>query len=303
MDDQPEHIELYHTPRLEAPCLVAAWSGMGAVALLAVNYLRQALSAELFGEVDAQRFHAPTQVIVQDGVLQAPVLPETKLYSWAKGLDHDLVIAVGTDQPDDAYGLAQHISMLAVWLGVERVYTLAASPTFVHHSQQPRVWGTATSPELVDSLQDYGVRVMDRGTIGGLNGLLLAVAKEHDIDGLCLLGEIPVYTTQMVNPKASGAVLAVLAQMLGLKIDLEKLTTWSEDLESQMDRIYDLLPSHVKEAIERGEGALLGLDSEPAESEQQLVADEAFFQDIERFLEEHRHEQDDEQNDQDAPAP
>ena len=71
MAETTNPINLYTTPELHAPHLVAAWSGMGAVALLAANYLRQALEVELFGEIDPHSYYSPAQVIIQDGVILA----------------------------------------------------------------------------------------------------------------------------------------------------------------------------------------------------------------------------------------
>jgi predicted ATP-grasp superfamily ATP-dependent carboligase len=141
-------------------------------------------------------------------------------------------------------------------------------------------------------MEARGVRIMDQGTIGGLNGLLLAAGKARDLEGLCLLGEIPVYATQTINPKASAAVLAVLTQMLEVEISFNKLRLWAEDLTPQMDKLYRLLPDHVKEAIEKAEAET---------PEEELVADEAFFDEIERFLQQRWRSREDEEEEDESP--
>jgi proteasome assembly chaperone (PAC2) family protein len=261
---------------------------MGAVALLTVNYLREELQAQLFGRIDPRLFYAPTEIPVEDGLIQPITLPETRFYYWNTGSHHDLILAIGTEQPTDAYRMAVEISLAAANLGVQRVYTAAAYPTFIHHTGDPAVWGTATHRDLLIDLEVLGVKPMRQGTIGGLNGLLISVAKEHEIDGACLLGEIPLYTTQMVNPKASRAVLWHLTHLLGVEVSLEKLSVWARDLEPQMDQLYDMLPDHVREALERGERPEQGVSGPASEAEPPLEADEAFFDEIERFLSEQR---------------
>ena len=72
---------------------------------------------------------------------------------------------------------------------------------------------------------------MTEGSIGGLNGLLLGVARQRGMEGVCLLGEMPIYATRIANPKASQAVLEVLTRMLGIVIDLEDLTDMAEQVE------------------------------------------------------------------------
>ena len=293
MDDWRGIIKLEAQPRLRRPYLVAGWSGMGAVGLLAVNFLRQELEARLLGEIDAPAFFSPSQVRIADRLLQAPDFPESRFYFWQhKGAAHVLLFFDGTEQPSQGYRMAGLILDLAGQFGVERIYTAAAFPTLIHHGQAPGVWGTATHPGLLAEMEAHGVRIMDQGTIGGLNGLLLAAGKARDLEGLCLLGEIPVYATQTINPKASAAVLAVLTQMLEVEISFEKLRLWAEDLTPQMDKLYRLLPDHIKEAIEKAEAEA---------PEEELVADEAFFDEIERFLQQRWRSREDEEEEDEGP--
>lgn len=260
---------------------------MGAVALLAVNFLRQSLGAEFLGEIDPYVLFSPSQVHIKDRLIQELEFPETRFYFWKSGTAHDLIFFVGTEQPSRGYETAVLILETIERLGVEKIYTAAAFPTLMHHSQEPGLWGTATHLDLLPEMETYGVQIMDQGTIGGLNGLLLAAAKERDLKGLCLLGEIPVYTTQMINPQASRAVLTILTQMLNVEIDLTKLTLWAEDLRPQMDNLYKIIPAHVKEVIENAKGKVLPPSISAPEAEPKLVADEAFFEEIERFLQQH----------------
>ncbi|MFN2157952.1 MAG: PAC2 family protein [Anaerolineae bacterium] len=301
MNDAQSTVQLYNVPELRDPYLIGAWSGMGAVALLTVNYLRQELQAELFGRIDPRPYYAPNEVVIEDGLIQPATLPETKFYWWRSGGRHDLILVVGTEQPTDAHRMAEEIALTAVRLGVQRVYTAAAYPTFIHHASDPAVWGTATHTDLLIELENHGVKLMQQGTIGGLNGLLLSVARDHDIEGACLLGEIPLYTTQMINPRASQAVLWHLVRMLDLDIGLQKLVAWARDLEPQMDQLYEMLPDHVREALERGEQPAVDLSSQRSEAEPPLVADEAFFDEIERFLNEQRGSTDEPDGEQDEP--
>lgn len=287
-------IKLYDMPELRQPYMIAAWSGMGAVALLTANYLRQSLNAEFFGEIDPHAFFSPSQVLVQDGLIQVPEFAETKFFYWDGGRSHDLVFLIGTEQPSGGYEMALQVLDTARELHVERIYTTAALANFVHHAQEPRVWGTATNPELLDEVQEFGVSPLTEGTLGGLNGLLLATAREREIEGICLLGEIPVYATNMINPKTSRAILAVLGRMLGVEVELAKLDQWAEDLAPQMDQLYNILRDDVKENIERGAWAGTTPPSVAADVEETLVADEQLFQEIEQFLEGRGHPEEEE---------
>ena len=293
MEKGKNSVKLYHKPKLRAPYLLAAWSGMGAVALLTVNYLRQALHAELFGEIDPWDYYAPSQVLTQDGLIQSPVLPETRFYFWDKGKAHDLIFLIGTVQPSSAYEMAVQIMDTAAQFAVERVYTAAAFPKVIHHTSKPRVLGAATHRHMLAELEDYDITLMQDGTIDGLNGLLLAAAKVRDIRGLCLLGEIPLYAHDIINPWAAHAVLRVLTQILDVDISLKRLEFWAKDMEPEMDRLYDILPDKDKEAFKRSQGTSDHPHANSPNLEQPLIADEAFFEGIEQFLDQHRHSEDD----------
>jgi hypothetical protein len=66
-----------------------------------------------------------------------------------------------------------------------------------------------------------------------------------------------------------------------------------------MERLYKILPSHVRENIERADRTVAPPSDSAPRAEPELVADEAFFDEIERFLERHwRHDEDEEGEDE-----
>jgi uncharacterized protein (TIGR00162 family) len=274
-------VEFSKKPQLKSPCLIAAWSGMGGVALITAKTLQQKLGAEECGEILPHDFFSPAEVRIEDHVIQIPQFPENKFYFWDKGDRHDLLIFVGNDQPQRGWEFAHLLLDVAEEFRVRRIYTSAAFPLWMHHSKEPRVWGTATTAPLVKYLKAYGVMPMGEGTIGGLNGLLLGVARQRGMEGVCLLGEMPIYATRIANPRASQAVLEVLTKMLGVEIDVEDLTSMAEKMEPNMEQLYGFLSEEAKEAIARFEDLTANLSS-PLEADQEL------FDEIERFLREQR---------------
>jgi uncharacterized protein (TIGR00162 family) len=282
-------IKFFKKPQLKSPCLIAAWSGMGHVALIATQTLRQQLQAEECGEILPHEFFSPAEVLIEDSVIQSLKFPQNKFYFWDKGDRHDLLIFIGSDQPQQGWEFAHRVLDVAEEFRVRRIYTSAAFPLWMHHSREPHVWGTATNSQLVKYLKTYGVMLMEEGTIGGLNGLLLGVAKQRGMEGVCLLGEMPIYATRIPNPKASQAVLEVLTKMLGIEMDLKDLTAMAEQMEPNMEQLYGFLSEEAKEAITRFEDltAGLGYPLRPG-SGQPLEADQELFDEIERFLREQR---------------
>lgn len=239
-----EGLKIFKRPRLKNPVMIVAWPGMGEVASRAAGYLVEKLKAEPFAEIISADFFYLVESAVQDGIMQLPRLPANKFYFVkSKGGANDLIILVSEAQPDLA--LAQEYSRLvlhvaAAWK-VRTIVGFAAMPQAIDHTQQPQVWFAATSPKIAQHLKTFGLQVFADGHISGLNGLFLGLAKEAGFDGFCLLGEIPLYTIQIENPKASAAVLDALNRVLNLSVDLSVLAEQSKAMEEQINGLLDYL--------------------------------------------------------------
>jgi hypothetical protein len=73
--------------------------------------------------------------------------------------------------------------------------------------------------------------------IAGLNGLLLGVAKERGVNGICLLGEVPTHASRVENPMAALAILGILATMLGIEVDTSELTETARETREQLKQM------------------------------------------------------------------
>ena len=232
------HIEILSEVELHEPVLLAAWPGMGHVALKAFVFLHEALRAQNLAFVEESEFFRIPGISIQDGLVQSTLLPKSGFHYWKRdGEANDLLFFVGDQQPvgGKEYHLASALLNFAGGLGVKRVITAAAMPTAINHYQPSQVWITATQQDLLSDLSPYCEKVLREGQISGMNGLLLGVAKQLGMEGFCLLGEIPFYTTEIENPKASMSVLRVLGKILGLKLDLKEMEELAEETEKEID--------------------------------------------------------------------
>jgi proteasome assembly chaperone (PAC2) family protein len=235
-------IKLQKEPKLKSPYLIAAWPGMGNVALKAATYLREKLEAEEFGDIQPAGFFHPVGASIKGNVVEIPKFPKSKFYYWIDRRSlHDLVIFLGEAQPslEKEYEFACEILDLMAKFGVERVYTFAAMPSVMEHTNEPKVWAVVSHISLVKDLKDYGAFLMKEGQISGMNGLLLAVAKEKGFQAICLLGELPYYTIQIENPKSSKAVLQALCKMLGMEVDTLELDYQAKRIEEKIEKFVD----------------------------------------------------------------
>jgi len=232
-------VKLSARPKLNTPNMLAAWPGISNVSSIVANYIKKKLDFKELGEVNAAQFFDPTGVSVKGSVIEAPQFPQSKFYYWKnKGGGSDFILFIGDDQPAaKGYDLANCVLDVGLRFQVKRVYTCAAAMTRIHHTEQPRVWGVATSQEVTGDLIKHDLIQSTNLQIAGLNGLLLGAAKERNIEGICLLGEVPAYASRLQNPMAALAVIKVLAKMLDIKVDITELARLAVEAKERMKQM------------------------------------------------------------------
>lgn len=231
----------------ERPLLLAAWPGMGNVAYAAAAYLKDSLPMEKFAEVDSEGIFYKTGVGITEGLVSIPELPRGEFFFYKNRLPEsefhfrDILLFIGESQPvmEKEYDLAQVVVEVAKQHGVGQIITFAATPVNITHHSEPAVWAVSTDPVILRKLPGYGLKIMNSGHIGGLNGLLLGVGKEAGIDGVCLLGEIPFYTAKIENPKSSLAILKAFMRYTGIEIDTDGLRQMAVYVEEEIDKVSD----------------------------------------------------------------
>jgi len=219
--------------------MVAAWPGIGNVSMLVATYLVKKMDFKRLGVIEASHFFDPIGVVVRDNVVEAPQFPQSEFYYRKnEGGGSDIILFIGEDQPAaKGYDLANCVLDVGLRFQAKRIYTCAAALTRIHHSEQPKVWGVATSQQLTDELKEHDLVQRGNLHIAGLNGLLLGVAKERGIEGICLLGEVPMYATRIQNPMAALAILGVLTKMLDIEVDTFELAQQASETKEKMKQL------------------------------------------------------------------
>lgn len=245
-------------PHFKNPILIAAWPGMGDVALKAAVYLKNKLSAQEFAEMSASDFFHPSGIWIDNSQISMPVQPVGKFYFYKNpGKGSDVIIFISDAQPfiekSDRY--ASEIIEFAISLKVRRVYTFAAMPLPIEHTQLPEVHVVTTQKDILDDFLKMNLKTMPTGQISGLNGLILGVAKQKGLEGVCLLGEIPLYTIQIENPLASIAILTVLIKALNISLDLSELQQYADQINREIEHLIEYLknPSEEERPIDERE--------------------------------------------------
>lgn len=210
--------------------MLAAWPGISNVAMIVASYLARKLEPKELARVRPNYFFDPVGVVVRGNLVEEPQFPQSLFFYHKNPRGEDLIIFLGEAQPSaKGYDLANIVLDVAEHFHVQRIYTCAAAVTRIHHTEQPRVWGVGTTPEVLTDLTAHGAFLGGNLQIAGLNGLLLGVAKERGLEGACLLGEVPNYATRLHNPMAALAVARVLLELLKINIHLGELIAVAEE--------------------------------------------------------------------------
>lgn len=233
-------------PKLKSPYLIAAWPGMGNVAIRAVEFLWEKLKPVEFAEINAEGFFYPHDAWIVNGQVEFPRLPSGRFYYWKNTSGkHDLIIFICEAQPslEKGYSYAQLVLDVASNFQVKRVFTFASMPSPIDHTQESKIWVTVTDKKLIKEIPKLNMQTMRVGQISGLNGLLLSVARERHMEGICFLAEIPLYAIQIENPKAAKAVLSVFTKLMNISFDLSWLDERAKIIEDEIEKLVDYFKS------------------------------------------------------------
>jgi proteasome assembly chaperone (PAC2) family protein len=209
--DKPYLREIFK-PELENPILVQGLPGFGNVGRIAAHLLIKFCDAKPFAELYSPYF--PDYVSVSSKGLC--YLPKYEFYS-APLEKNNLVIMTGETQPsfDDVlahYQVCGDILDFAQKVGCHFVVTMGGVPITEDKTQ---VYVAATSARLATEFMEKGAVIYSKGRIVGGTGLTLALAKERELDGVCLLGT----TTGFKADRGAGfMVFKFLMKTLGKEI-------------------------------------------------------------------------------------
>ncbi len=236
-------VKSFSTPSPVKPVLICGLPGSGYVGKLAADYLVTVFKAKKVSEFYSASF--PPHVNINDEGVAVRLKGE--LYHAETGQGNDLLIFTADAQPSTSegeYDLAEAVLMEAKKLKTTLVFSLAAYITgsFV---KERRVFGTATSKEVLPRLSKNGVQIMKEGGISGMNGVIIGMAKLHGMEGASLLGETSGY---LLDPAASHAVLESLSKILELKIDMTSIEERAKEAQQIFSQVQRMTEQNIEEA-------------------------------------------------------
>jgi len=206
--DKPYFRQIFN-PVLENPIFVQGLPGFGNVGKIAAYLLIKFCSAKPFAELYSPSF--PDYVSVNSkGICR---LPRYEFHA-APMEKSDFIIMTGDTQPsfDDVvahYEVCSEILEFIEKHGCGFIVTMGGVPI---SEEKAQVYVAATSPRLAAEFMEKGAVIYSKGRIMGATGLMLGLAKEHGLNGVCLLGT----TTGFKADRGAGfSVFKFLMKALG----------------------------------------------------------------------------------------
>lgn len=230
----------YRKVKLYNPILIVGLPGIGSVGSLVAEHLKNALKAEKFATLVSPHF--PHQVIMLPNGKSRIV--SNRFYYWKnpKKKGNDIVILLGDAQaitPEGQYEVNEKIVKFFKSLGGKRIITIGGYNIAERFLQNPRVFGVATTTELIKSLKEKGIIFgVANGAIWGSAGLIIEFAKRYGIEAACLMGETGLVD---VDANAAKAVLEKISDILGIKIDLSDIESVKKETEKLIKNIEEAM--------------------------------------------------------------
>jgi predicted ATP-grasp superfamily ATP-dependent carboligase len=234
-----DELRIDSQPRLERPVLIAAfrgWNDGGQGASLAGAYLARAWAAIEFASIDAENFYdfqaTRPMVSLIDGYQRQIEWPEnTFMYAPLPGAGRDAIILLGVEPNLRWRTFCDHVTALAKRFDVDFVVTLGSLLADVPHTRPAPVTGSATDPDLIESL---GLQASRYEGPTGVVGVLHDACTQAGLKSASLWAAVPHYVSLTPSPRAAKALVDRLAELLKADVDTEELDEAAEAYQQQV---------------------------------------------------------------------
>ena len=215
------------------PILIEGLPGIGNVGKITLDYIVDSLNAQAFLEIYSHKF--PNSVFVnEDNLID---LPRITFY-YKKIKEKEFIFLGGDVQPVDeigSYEFCHEVLKLFKKFNGKKIITLAGIglPKIPNN---PKVYATGNSKEIMKFFNDKRINNEIFGTVGpiiGVTGLLIGLAKEYEIDAICLLSQTFGHPNYL-GIKGARELLKVLDSKFKFDLDFGSLEKEIKEIEKEI---------------------------------------------------------------------
>ncbi len=237
-------------PDMKNSIMIEGLPGIGNVGKVAVDFMIEELKAKKIMELSSHSL-PHTVFVKEDNLVELPTIEiyHTKVNKGKK--QRDVLFLAGDIQPTNevsSYEFSETVLDLMKDMKCHEIITIGGIG-LQDEPKKPRLLCTGTSKKYIKDFVS-GTKISPKlygvvGPIIGATGLLIGLAKERKIEGICLLAETfahPLY----LGVKGSQEVLKVLEKKLELKLNLKSLSEEIQKVEKEIMKRTEQLSQMMK---------------------------------------------------------
>lgn len=234
-------IKFYKEMKFDNATLFTGLPGIGLVGKICVDYMLKQFKAQKVAELTSTSF--PPSVHTAHGLIE--LIKDEIFYFPYKGRDY--LFLAGPVQPSldvrigstaEHYGFAQSIVSELCSRGVTEIVTLAGINIGERRMlSEPGVVVASTKKELLSEWKKFGaIEDKPEGLISGAAGLVLGLAKDRGVHGVCLMGQT---NARLVygDHGAAKEVLNLLVKRYKFKLDMKHIDQEAKQIEKAFTQL------------------------------------------------------------------
>lgn len=199
--------------------LISSLPDMGKVGGLVTQHLMKKLKTKPASKI---MLTDRPWVNLQDGIIN---LPHDE-YELTVDVKNSIVIFTGKNQPQEpgtVFDIANSVLSAVKKMGNIKMVITTGGYLPMENGKGTRVFGVATNSKSLEKLKSFNVKPLtsEVNTITWFNGLVLGLAKNQNIDGIGLFGEI--LDPETPQYKTASNIIGVLGKIIGFEIDTSEL--------------------------------------------------------------------------------
>lgn len=236
-------VEKVKVKKLRKPVMIVGLPGIGLIGQVVGRYMVKELKAKKIANLYSPYF--PHQVFMtKKGGMR---LIKNSFYHF-KGKKRDIIILVGDVQAlssQGQYDVAGKIIDYANKLKVRQIITIGGYSTGKIEEKR-KIFSVTTNETIRKVLKKYGAVFGEaKGSIVGAAGLIPALCRLDNIEGICLMGETH---GGYVDTPAAREIVKMLSAYLEIKISLKRIDERAKKSEKMLKKI----ESEIKKSMETG---------------------------------------------------
>ena len=205
--------------KLKDIILISSLPDMGKVGGLVTQHLTKKLETKNAAQIILSD---KPWVNLKDALIE---LPHDK-YTISVNEKNSVVIFTGENQPQEpgtVFEIANTVLDTVKQIGNIKMVISAGGYLPSDSEKSARVFGVGTDKNIIEKLNSYEVKPLSSEvkSITWFNGVILGIAKNRNIDGIGLFGEIQ--NAESPQYKAASNILKVIEKILKIKIDTKEL--------------------------------------------------------------------------------